>query len=436
MSIPKQIYLAFVGRRDPYREQDSPIPGPNLNFLLDENCPLCAQIHFLVHKDVQENFKHLARELKERRFPEPSYTLYDGHPVDLSELMRFTQKQISALAETYGENTLIHCNVSPGTPQMQFALLLMAGKFENLSYYQIMDGTYHAKRGRIEKIEFPTELVQSGPPIAHSFTEPGKNLYGKIRLLLNELIEAQSRILIITGETGTGKTSLLHEYAKSKSLVLREVSPADLGSQNRIRKALKECGRNRGFPLVEWTRTCRPEHFPMILDCFDQSNFGGAIEMHTEKLPMDPGIPFKTLDIPPLRDRREDLLQATIRILEKYAQIFDINKEVPPQITRELLARRLSKNHYELDALLFFYIQTGTLPPEAEIDSRLPSASNTDFSLQDFLKEVEISILKDALGKYPNKAKAARALGMSANSFRKKICEGYQLVERRHRPKE
>jgi|GEM_PF-6670815 hypothetical protein len=432
MAVVKHIYLAFLGKRDPFRETDKSEPGPNLAFLNADYLPL-REAYFLVHKDLKRNFNELEEALaKLFGFMEIKHRVYEGSPVDLNQIFRFLDGFLKELTEDGDENLQIHCNTSPGTPQMQFALLLLSTKYRKLQLYQVLDGREASqKKKEIVNIALPINAEVSGPPEIALSPGEGMTLINSQQKVIDVLLKNEARVSQICGETGVGKTTIYREFARKNKLTFHPISTLELGSQQRITKAILEVSRSRALPVVRCHRTMDDSVFRAIVIALGKCAFGGGIESEVKIETDYKEEELITICVPPLRDNPHGLFQAAGLIGVELQTLFNNQDGIKQELIEELTKGRLARNFYELEALLFLYFRDGTIPKDLA-SSDLVNVQE-EFSLEGFIESIEVCLLRAALEKYSDRAKAARSLGMKPNSFRKKVCEQYKLVGRSKR---
>lgn len=146
----KTIYLAFLGKKDPFCHNHIAIPGPNISFLTDRKY-FDHRCVFLVHNDVAKNaeaMESLCANIVDTN--QLSFPIFDCCPVDICELFKVVQTEIQNILSDYGHDVMIHVNTSPGTPQMQFCLLLAATYTPQMKLYQVVAPQFKSDKHIVE----------------------------------------------------------------------------------------------------------------------------------------------------------------------------------------------------------------------------------------------------------------------------------------------
>ena len=136
-----------------------------------------------------------------------------------------------------------------------------------------------------------------------------------------------------------------------------------------------------------------------------------------------------SINIPPLRDRREDIPWLVAMMLDQLERKLGIRKRIAPQALEEICRLPLLGNVRELWNLIESLtvtastdtIRTTDLPGHTET----PEASGTEFlkdagNLRETLGKVEAQILRETLQRYGTQSKAARHLGVAQATIARK----------------
>jgi len=136
-----------------------------------------------------------------------------------------------------------------------------------------------------------------------------------------------------------------------------------------------------------------------------------------------------SINIPPLRDRREDIPWLVAMMLDQLERKLGIRKRIAPQALEEICQLPLLGNVRELWNLIESLtvtastdtIRTTDLPGHTET----PEASGTEFlkdagNLRETLGKVEAQILRETLQRYGTQSKAARHLGVAQATIARK----------------
>ena len=144
------------------------------------------------------------------------------------------------------------------------------------------------------------------------------------------------------------------------------------------------------------------------------------------------------IDLPPLRDRREDIPLLATHFIEKYGRPGEAPKQISPQAMELLLHYHWPGNIRELENAIERACVTSrdetirpeNLPPEIMTPSapRMPFTIDLDRPLPDLLRDLTIDIeqqyIRKALKKsHGNIGRCARICGLSRRSISAKIAE-------------
>jgi transcriptional regulator with PAS, ATPase and Fis domain len=137
--------------------------------------------------------------------------------------------------------------------------------------------------------------------------------------------------------------------------------------------------------------------------------------------------------IPPLRDRREDIIPLIQYFMERLKERYGMRKDISPQVTQALMIYRFAGNVRELSNIVeqAFLISRGDtiqiedLPPQVRGDESVASVEGEDVenvgSYTHAVSLVEYRLLKTAVEKYGSTHKAARQLGISQSTVARKL---------------
>jgi hypothetical protein len=157
----KNIYLSFMGKKDPFRSCRISIPGPNLSFLTEKKC-FYDKCIFLVHDELRENIIPMMDLCSDMVYSDGfGFSTFNFSPVDINSIFNFLQSEIKQIIEEEGPDTVIHANISPGTPQMQSCFMLAAMCCPQLKLYQIIDPKFKAAK-RITEVKLPEIKIAAG----------------------------------------------------------------------------------------------------------------------------------------------------------------------------------------------------------------------------------------------------------------------------------
>jgi DNA-binding NtrC family response regulator len=140
------------------------------------------------------------------------------------------------------------------------------------------------------------------------------------------------------------------------------------------------------------------------------------------------------VDVPPLRERQEDILPLLERALERYAERYGRPRpHVPAEYRERLWSHTWPGNIRELHNLAERAIVLG--PDALRLEAARPATPGmptleVGFNLSDHLEKIERRILVEALRKCNDDRNAAcRILGLERNTLRYKLMK-YKIIER------
>ena len=211
--------------------------------------------------------------------------------------------------------------------------------------------------------------------------------------------------------------------ADGGTLFLDEVTEMPIELQTRFLRVLQD----REYRPLGTTKTL-PVNFRLIAAC----NRPPAVAVQEGRLRQDLYFRLKTfeMEVPPLRERREDIAKLTDTFLRRFAQ--QLGKTTPslePEVLELLRAYQWPGNVRELQnsiehALVLCdepVLRARHLPREIQTPDLAPSPSirtGTSGSFEDAERETLIEALRKSAG---NKAKAARLLGIHRATIYAKI---------------
>ena len=329
-------------------------------------------------------------------------------------------------------------------------------------------------KNRIEDVQTALDELKSqkkvfyGDIIANSPT-----MYNVIQLA-KRLAQIDSTVLI-TGESGVGKgviAKLLHETGKRKNYPFVKVncgaipdnlieselfgyeSGAFTGSRKEGKKGLFEMAQNGTIFLDEISEL--PLHLQVkILQVIQDKDIQrvGSVESvsvnvriiaasNKDLLSMVNEGQFREdlyyrlyvvpINIPPLRERQEDIIPMVRHFLQKYNKKFNDKKRIDPNTIAMLIKYHWPGNVRELENIIERLIITtkgsiilpDNLPTYIFENTRSTSGEITLFpimNLKKALEETEKQILKNATDKYKTTRQIARALGVSQPTIVRKM---------------
>lgn len=138
------------------------------------------------------------------------------------------------------------------------------------------------------------------------------------------------------------------------------------------------------------------------------------------------------ITIPPLRDRKEDILPAAEYFVEKYTKLYDKNFELSQDYNMFLLRERWEGNLRELENCIERLVVTeGSLPfsekkeddGQGKVDNRsqMEKKHEMEHHQRKTMKDIEKEMIIEMWNKYQSSYKVAEALGISQSTAHRKI---------------
>ena len=209
------------------------------------------------------------------------------------------------------------------------------------------------------------------------------------------------------------------ELAKGGTLFLDEIGNITLGQQARLLRLL-ETGE---FEKVGSSRTLKAD---VRIICATNSNLRAAVQAGNFREDLFFRLNTVTLELPPLRDRREDLLELAARFAASHAKKYGKKvRGLDAEAEKAVLAHSWPGNIRELSHVL----ERAVLMCRGEIVGRHDLAIDEDrsgpASLDSMsIEEVEQILMKKALDRNEgNVSRAAEQLGMSRATFYRRLRE-------------
>ena len=232
----------------------------------------------------------------------------------------------------------------------------------------------------------------------------------------------------------------LFESAEGGTLFLDEIGHMDVGMQVKLLKAIEERSVRR-------LGAVRSKQFNARIVAATNRDLPAAVEEGTFRADLYYRIHALTLDVPPLRDRGEDVILLAEHFLGKYARQWGLPpKSLPPDTRAALLEYRWPGNVRELAHMMERAVlqhagstvtveQLGLVAPRRSSRVVVVEQDGTvhvDFTAGPIvLEEVERRLIVQALHAAQwNRGRAAELLGISKETLRYRI-EKFDLVQSR-----
>ncbi|MDQ7031590.1 MAG: RNA repair transcriptional activator RtcR family protein [Desulfonauticus sp.] len=492
--MKKRVLISYTGNQDPLNKQGK--EGPILTLIKGKRYEFEeVYLLYTRSKDSRNDHLETAKATKEainKIHPQIEVHLLPINTDDPSDhilIYKLTQKALSEIKTRLNEkNTRIFINISSGTPQMHIAFFLLVA-----SRYIAATMLYQTPPqfgGQIREIipwceDMPSILpsIPRGKP--ESTNIPLENLCqeiglkGKSPVFLNALLHVQKYApydlpVIILGESGTGKdlfARLIHltsprkdkrflafncaaipenlaeselfgykkgaftgasidrdglfKQADRGTIFLDEIGDLSLNLQAKLLRVLEngeilpigaKCVENVDVRVIAATHK-------NLEDMVSQGKFREDLYYR---------INILKIDLPPLRDRKEDIPEISKHILQEFCEQNQIKKTFSDRALSALMAYHWPGNIRELKT----FVWRAAIEAEGEVIDykdlqlsyssennllkELPATPYEGFQLNEVLDRLRMYYYKTALKKAGgNKSKAARLLGVSPQAISK-----------------
>lgn len=226
-----------------------------------------------------------------------------------------------------------------------------------------------------------------------------------------------------TGASKEGKKGLV-EIADKGILFLDEISEIPLRLQVKLLQLIQE---KTYFPVgsVE----CKKADIRII--AATNQNLLKMVQEKTFREDLYYRLSVIPIHIPPLRDRREDIIPLARSFISKYNQLYKRNRELSPEIYELLTSYDWPGNIRELENLIERIVVT-TKHEFVELED-LPhyitrifcesneTDRNSQLTLKEALEKTEVDMLKKALSKCRTTVEAAKMLGIDQSTVSRKM---------------
>lgn len=321
---------------------------------------------------------------------------------------------------------------------------------------------------KIEEMEEQLESYQN--EIDEPFELEGfvskSNSMKSVMTLIHKIAKVNSTILI-QGETGVGKSKMvkmIHQLSERNAQVLNEINCAALpeslieselfgyesgsftGANREGKKGLIELS-NKGTLFLDEIAEL-PLHLQgKLLQVLQEKKFrpiGGksvitvdirviaATNQNLEKMVGEGKFRkdlFYRLNvipvyIPPLRERKEDILPLVYHFLEQFNQQYNREVEFSPNVLEVFLEQTWEGNIREVENMVERLVVTNehvVTVKDLSVNFRKATFQSSGKNLQEILDEVEMAIVLDVYKKYRSSYKVAKKLGISQSAATRKI---------------
>lgn len=224
-----------------------------------------------------------------------------------------------------------------------------------------------------------------------------------------------------TGARKGGKPGII-ELAQGGTLFLDEIADMPLNMQPKLLRVLQDrvlqrIGGTHSFPVDVRIITATNQN---IEEMMLQKKFRSDLYYRLNVIP---------LNIPPLRQRKEDIPSISSHFLEKYCR--RLNRQIKgfsKEVTNMLLAYNWPGNIRELENLVEYAVNMeckDIISIQSLPDNFKKYRSNLNFKLKEDIKSIEASSIKAALDRYGwdlnGKKQAAKELGIGLRTLYRKL---------------
>mgnify|MGYP001236400636 CR=1 FL=1 len=236
-------------------------------------------------------------------------------------------------------------------------------------------------------------------------------------LLESELFGYESGAF--TGAKSKGKIGLI-ELAQDGTLFLDEIAELPYNLQAKLLKVLEE----KTFIRLGGTNKIKI-NFRLI--SATNQNIKDMISKKLFREDLYYRLNVVSMNIPPLRERRDDLFPMIMHFVEAFNKLYDKAKSLSPSVLDLLLAYDWPGNVRELENVIERLIVTteGDLITEEQLPANIKNGStrlfNTGGTLREVLQNTEKYMVVEAYNRYKTTVAVAKALGISQPSAARKI---------------
>lgn len=223
-----------------------------------------------------------------------------------------------------------------------------------------------------------------------------------------------------TGAERNGKLGLL-DLANEGTLFLDEIGDLSLANQAKLLKVMQEKKYMAVGGLKEKTSNIRiiAATNRDLKEMVRQEKFREDLFYRINVFP---------IHIPPLRERKEDIVSLTRFLLRRKNEEYGMNKSIAGEVYRAFYTMQWPGNVRELENLIECLILT---TDEDEIrlndvkllrsDQEFPSICNRDLSYDGIMEEFEVNLIKNLFEKHETVKEISRNFDINESTLRKKI---------------
>jgi PAS domain S-box-containing protein len=225
-----------------------------------------------------------------------------------------------------------------------------------------------------------------------------------------------------TGAAQAGKAGLV-EAAQTGSLILDEVAELSLAAQVKLLEVIE----NKTFTRLGSTRATRVD---VRIIAATHQNLAQRVDQGLFRRDLYYRLSGVPIEIPPLRERPEDIVPVALNVLAKLNQTHGTHKKMSAEVLDGLQKYAYPGNIRELVHLVerMFtmserdVIEGGDLPSEVRSSApALPRVGAGDMTLDRAMNAFEEHIVRDVLKRSSSPQEAARALGIHYSTLWRKL---------------
>ncbi len=221
-----------------------------------------------------------------------------------------------------------------------------------------------------------------------------------------------------TGARREGKMGMF-ELAHNGTLFLDEIGDLPLSLQSKILRVLQE----REFVPVGGTQ---PRQVNVRILAATHKDLEGMVRAGEFREDLFFRLNVVPIAIPPLRERRSDIIPLLYHFREKFSKKYGIQREFAPEVIEAFLAYDWPGNVRELENMVERLMVVS--PGEQILVSQVPQVLQRDegkdggvsvrslMPLKDAVEEVERQLISQAMEKYGSTYKAAAVLGVNQST--------------------
>jgi PAS domain S-box-containing protein len=226
-----------------------------------------------------------------------------------------------------------------------------------------------------------------------------------------------------TGAKKTGKIGLI-EFANNGVLFLDEVGELSLNTQVKLLRVLQE-------KKIIRVGSVNPINVDFRLICATNKDLYELVEKGKFREDLYYRICVVPIEIPPLRQRKEDIPQLVFYFIKKYNKKYGLNKKISPEIMSILISYKWPGNVRELENMIERLIVTSNgdfliIDPSFEL-KLTPNNSSYKLSLKTRVEITEKEILVDAYKKFGTTRAMASNLGVNQSTIVRKM-KKYEII--------